>query len=172
MAKDIYSFRISPEAKQRLEQLKADGVINNPPDFINSIIMSYNGKADGCNASPVIRVVPEEGMECYKAKDGYDTMDIVKFNSIPFCSMNIKRHAEARKIIASGGMDYFYFPVDKEMCISMAIIAASIEEASILFQKYYTYDRESGRYVRTAYPLPQYRYDPTRKNVIIVEYDV
>lgn len=165
MAKEIVSFRITPEASARLEKLK-EQLKQTSTEVLNAIIMS-NGVDNSNNEKPRLRTIPEDALKDYFREP--DILDYIKTHSLPFCGISIKRHAEARKIIQNEGMDYFYFSVDDDM--SMAIIAANKEEASMQFQKYYSYDKEAGRYVRTSHLLPQYRYDPSNTTVIILEYE-
>lgn len=164
MAKEIISFRISEDAFNKIEQLKKEKKISSTAEYLNGLIMQDTGPTS--NLKKEVRVIPEQGINCYIGFD-FDIVTKIKISSTLFCNMSIKRHAEARKIIEQNGLGYFYFPVAKDM--SMAIIAANKEEASIQFQRYYTMDKETGEYERTSVSLPQYRYDPINKNVIIFE---
>lgn len=166
MAKEIISFRISEDAFNKIEQLKKEKRISSTAEYLNGLIMQDTGPASSIKNKKEVRVIPEQGINCYIGFD-FDIVTKIKISSTLFCNMSIKRHAEARKIIEQNGLGYFYFPVAKDM--SMAIIAANKEEASIQFQRYYTMDKETDEYERTSVSLPQYRYDPINKNVIIFE---
>lgn len=171
MPKDnnIRSFRITPESERILERLKQEKKISNTSEFINQLICAYikpqPTPRDVSDVLVSMRTIPEKAVSAYLS--GGSIEENIRLNSIPFCHMNIKRHSEAKKIIEQNGMGYFYFPVNDDM--SMAIIACNREEASIQFQQYYLYNNESRQYVRTSAPLPQYRFDPNNKNIIIIE---
>ena len=166
MAKEIISFRISEDAFNKIKQLKKEKKISSTAEYLNGLIIQDAGSISSIKNKKEIRVIPEEGINCY-IDFNYGVEEKIKISSMLFCNMSIERHAEARKIIEENGLEYFYFPVAKDM--SMAIIAANKEEASIQFQRYYTMDKDTGQYERTSVSLPQYRYDPINKNVIIFE---
>lgn len=161
MPKEIISFRISEDAFNKIERLKKEKKISSTAEYLNGLIMNDTSPASNDNKI-LIRVIPEESINDYSVD-----MRSIKRYSMPFCNLNIRRHAEARKIIEQNGLAYFYFPITNDM--SMAIIAANREEASIQFQRYYIIDNKTGQYERTSVPLPQYRYDISKKNVIILE---
>lgn len=166
MAKEnnIINFRATPEARQKLEQLKQEQGIRNVSAFINGLIVDYQNRDDG---HTLVRTIPDEAVTIYGNK-AIGLLQSVKLSSKPFCDLNIRKHAEAKSVIEANGMGYYYFHIHDDLY--MAIIACNQEEASIQFQRYYTYDREGNKYVRTSLPLPQYRYDAVDKNVIIIEY--
>lgn len=158
------NFRITPENMEKLEYLKQQQEIQNISAFMNRLILEYK---DLSRDHVSIRTIPEEGLQIYRnPKTGLE--ESVRLYSKSFSQLSIKKHAEARKVIEDNGMGYFYFPINKDL--SMAIIACNKEEASILFQRYFIYDKASKEYVRTGLSLPQYRYDLNDKNIIIIEY--
>ena len=165
MAKEnnIVNFRLSPESEQKLEALKKDKHIVNVSAFMNELILSYQESKTMVQS---VRSIPEEGIEIYKGK--IELTDSVKLYTRPISELNVRRHAEIQAVLEKNGMGYFYFKINNDL--SMAIIACNREEASILFQRYYIYDKQQKEYVRTSVPLPQYRYDVVDKNIIIIEY--
>lgn len=167
MAKEIISFRITPEAAACLDKLK-ETLKQTSTEILNSLITSNRNENTNSKQIQVFRTIPEDSLDDYLSSK-LDPMTKAKMSSVPFCSMSIKRHAEAKCILEKEGFHYFYFPVEKELY--MSIIAVNKEEASMQFQKFYTYDKEAKSYVRTSCPLPQYRYDIKHKNIIIFEYE-
>lgn len=164
MSRNIINFRISPEVERKLEQLKKEGCITNVSAFMNALILDYGRPSD---TERYIRTIPDDVLSVYKDSP-FGLEQIIKIDSRPFCDLSIKRHAEIKRIIEENGMHYFYFPIsDKDLY--MAIIACNKEEASIKFQRYYVWNSQDNQYVRTSLPLPQYRYDIIRKNIIIIE---
>lgn len=168
MTKDnnIINFRITPEAKEKLQAIKNLKKTTNVSSIINGLLIDYKENTSSHNHVS-IRTIPEVNLEIYTS-DKIDIEQSVRLYSRSFSELSIKRHAEIKSILEKNGMGYFYFPINEELYV--AIIACNKEEASIQFQKYYIYDKEEKRYIRTLLPLPQYRYDPTDKNIIIIEY--
>lgn len=167
MAKDnnIITFRASQEALSIIEKLKAEKKVTNVSEFINERICSYREHA--AYEQPVIRFIPAEGIDNYMESHlGLD--EAVRQYSQPFSRLSISKIAEMKSVIEKNGFGYFYFKLNDDS--SMSIIAANKEEASIQFAEYFTYDNTEKQYVRTAKPLPRYRYDVKTKTIIIIEY--
>lgn len=158
MAKEnnIVTFRITPQAAEKIDRLKAEKKIASTSEYINQLICCE--VQTPCDMESRIRFIP-----CPEKPD-----KSLLATGIPLCELSLVKYSEAMKVIENSGMGYFTFTVDND--IRMTIIACNKDEASMQFIKYWVYSEEQKRYLRTGKPLPRYLYNTKAKTVIIVEY--
>lgn len=163
---EIITFRPSAEASEVLDRIKAEG--GNVSKYLNELIAP--SVVNGCAAYTYLYSYYPEPAKGSRWDDVANPhmktpIPIMAFTR-PIGSLNARRYKEFSDILQEEGMGYHYFTIDDDH--TLGIVAPNREEASIEFAKYYAYDPKTKTYDRTSRPLPQVRYDPGSRTVVVI----
>jgi hypothetical protein len=157
----VITFRPTEEVASILKRKKDEGC--NISAWLNQTIALMEHERAERDYSHYWRIIPSTHELFYHE-------GIVMMASLaPVGQLNIKQYKEYLSVLKSEGLELFKFHIDENL--TMSIVSANREEASVELSKYFTRASEKEPYVRTPLPLPMIYYDRTHKTVLIRYYE-